>query len=75
MAFYVVWIREAHPSDGWQMAANVSEHVVFASPKSFGEREEAASACVRRLGIEIPALIDDIDDQVEAACTGWPDRL
>jgi hypothetical protein len=75
VAFYVVYIREAHPSDGWQMASNVREHVVFAVPKSLGERDEVAGACVRRLGIEIPALIDDVDDAVEAAYTGWPDRL
>ena len=75
MAFYVVYIREAHPSDGWQMASNVRERVVFRAPKSLGERDEVAGACVRRLGIEIPALIDDVDDGVEAAYTGWPDRL
>ena len=75
MAFYVVYIREAHPSDGWQMASNVREQVVFRAPKSLGERDEVAGACVRRLAIEIPALIDDVDDAVEAAYTGWPDRL
>ena len=75
MAFYVVYIREAHPSDGWQMASNVREQVVFRAPKSLGELDEVAGACVRRLGIEIPALIDDVDDAVESAYTGWPDRL
>jgi type I thyroxine 5'-deiodinase len=75
VAFYVVYIREAHPSDGWQMASNIREHIVFASPKSLGERDEVAGVCVRRLGLEIPALVDDVNDAVENAYTGWPDRL
>jgi hypothetical protein len=27
------------------------------------------------LGIEFPALVDDPDNAVERAYTGWPDRL
>ncbi len=75
MAFYVVYILEAHPSDAWQSASNLRDQVVFASPKSPEERSEIAGTCVRRLGIEIPALIDDVVDSVETAYTGWPDRL
>jgi hypothetical protein len=34
-----------------------------------------ANACVRKLGIHFPALVDGINNQVELAYTGWPDRL
>jgi type I thyroxine 5'-deiodinase len=71
----VVYILEAHPSDAWQMASNVREHVVFASPKSLDEKDAVADSCVRRLGIRIPALVDDLGNTVERAYTGWPDRL
>ena len=71
----MVYIHEAHASDAWQMASNVRDKVVFATPKSLAEKNEVAGACVRKLGIEIPALVDDIGDTVEAAYTGWPDRL
>ena len=73
--FFVVYIREAHPSDAWQMAVNVRQNVVFADPKTFEERTAVASSCVRKLNLRIPALIDDVGDQVEAAYTAWPDRL
>lgn len=75
MAFYGVYIQEAHPSDAWQMGSNVKENVVFPSPRSFEERDTVAGACVRRLHIEIPALVDGFDDAVERAYTAWPDRL
>jgi type I thyroxine 5'-deiodinase len=73
--FYVVYIREAHPSDAWQMASNVRDHVIFTDPKTAEERSSVAESCVRKLGIKIPALVDGVGDGVEAAYTGWPDRL
>jgi len=30
---------------------------------------------VVKLGIEMPALVDEPDNRVERAYTGWPDRL
>ena len=71
----MVYITEAHPSDVWQMQSNIKDKVVFASPKSLDEREYVAGACVRKLGIEFPAIIDGFDNTVEKAYTGWPDRL
>jgi hypothetical protein len=73
--FYAVYILEAHPTDVWEMETNVDDHVLFASPKNEGERFNVAGACVRKLGIKFPALIDGFDNRVEAAYTGWPDRL
>jgi hypothetical protein len=75
VAFYVVYIQEAHPSDIWQMPSNIRQGVVFRLPKSFDERTGIASSCVRKLGIKIPALIDNMDDSTERAYTGWPDRI
>jgi type I thyroxine 5'-deiodinase len=31
--------------------------------------------CVIKLGLELPALVDDFDDSTDVAYTGWPDRL
>jgi Iodothyronine deiodinase len=71
----VVYITEAHPSDVWQMESNVKDKVVFASPRSEDEREFVAGACVRKLGIEIPAVLDEFGNSTESAYTAWPDRL
>jgi hypothetical protein len=75
VAFYVVYIQEAHPVDGWQMPTNVEDKVLVATARSFDERDTAANVCVVKLGIKIPALVDDINDTTEIAYTGWPDRL
>ena len=57
------------------MQSNVKEKVVFASPKDEEERAMVAGACVRKLGIQIPAVIDQFGNSTELAYTGWPDRL
>ena len=74
-AFYVVYIEEAHASDVWQMPINIKQNVVFAAPKNEDERFGVASACVRKLGIEFPAVVDDFSNSTERAYSGWPDRL
>ena len=57
------------------MQSNVHDGVLFASPKNEAERYKVADSCVRKLGIKFPALVDGFDNRVEAAYTGWPDRL
>ena len=71
----MVYITEAHPSDVWQMESNVKDKVVFASPRNEDERGTVAGTCVRKLGIEIPAVLDEFGNSTEAAYTAWPDRL
>ena len=75
MAFFAVYIQEAHPSDIWQTQSNIHENVVFRTPRNEGERVNIAESCVRTLGIRFPALIDGMDNSVEKEYTGWPDRL
>ena len=57
------------------MQSNIKEHVIFKNPTSSAERRDVATSCVRKLHINIPALIDGIDNQVERQYTAWPDRL
>ena len=75
MAFLVVYILEAHPSDVWQMQSNIKDKVVFASPRSEEERGLVAGSCVRKLGIKFPAVLDEFGNSTEQVYTGWPDRL
>ena len=75
MAFLVVYILEAHPSDVWQMESNIRDQVVLASPKDETERATVAGACVRKLGIKFPAVLDEFGNTTERAYTGWPDRI
>jgi type I thyroxine 5'-deiodinase len=57
------------------MPSNIRDGVLFRDPRSETERAGVAESCVRKLGIRFPALVDGINDSVEKAYTGWPDRL
>ena len=57
------------------MSSNVKDGVLFTSPQSAGERADVAEMCVVRLAIKIPSVVDGIDNRVERAYTGWPDRV
>lgn len=71
----MVYIREAHASDAWQLSVNLEENVVYATPRSYEEKAGVARLCVKDLGIEFPALLDDFQNTAETAYTAWPDRL
>lgn len=73
--FFVVYIQEAHPSDLWQMPSNIRDEVIVQSPLTLDQRVKVANSCVRDLGLEIPALLDDMQDTTDRAYTAWPDRL
>ncbi len=57
------------------MQSNIKDQVVFASPKDEEERAFIAGACVRKLGLKLPAVLDEFGNSTERAYTGWPDRL
>ncbi len=57
------------------MESNIKDKVVFASPKDETERAFVAGACVRKLGIKFPAVLDEFANSTERDYTAWPDRI
>lgn len=71
----MVYIREAHPTDGWQTDSNRKEGVIYAQPQELGGRREIANACAIGLKLTLPILIDNMDNAADRAFQGWPERL
>ncbi len=69
---YVIYIREAHPTDGWALPANQFK---IQDPKSLEERRKVAREFAAKLKLTPPVLVDALDDQVGKAYAAWPDRL
>ncbi|PYX63254.1 MAG: deiodinase [Acidobacteria bacterium] len=57
------------------MESNIKDKIVFASPKDETERAVLAGACVRKLGIKFPAVLDEFANSTERDYTAWPDRI
>jgi hypothetical protein len=75
VAYLIVYIREAHPEDGWVLEENRAAGVAVADPRMLSERAEVAATCALELETTIPMLLDDTDDAAASAYGGWPDRL
>jgi hypothetical protein len=73
--FVMVYVREAHPTDGWSMESNDRVGVSIRQPQSYDERVAVARTCSARLGLGFPMLVDTIDDTVGARYSGMPSRL
>lgn len=73
--FLLVYVREAHPTDGWQVPRNEKEKVLLESAKTYEEKDEHATSCARNLGITFTTLVDGMDNATEKAYTAWPDRF
>jgi type I thyroxine 5'-deiodinase len=73
--FLLIYIREAHPTDGRQAPQNVRQGALLPTARTIEQKEAHADTCVRKLDIRFPALVDGMDNKVELAYAGWPDRL
>ena len=73
--FYLIYIREAHPSDGWQVRSNLDDHVEFLEPQNEDARAELAKVCQLNLGFTMPMLLDNMDNEVDVKYAALPERL
>ena len=62
--FFVVYIQEAHPTDGWQVDSNVQDEVYYRQHQSYDEREEVAQAGPSGLHIAVPAVVEERDNDI-----------
>lgn len=57
------------------MLSNDRAGVSIAQPTTQAARNLVASSCCKALNLTMPLLVDTIDDQVNRAYSGFPDRL
>ena len=73
--FVMVYVREAHPTDGWSMESNDRVGVSERQPATYDERVAIARRCSKTLDLGFPMLVDALDDTVGARYSGMPGRL
>jgi len=75
VAFFMVYIREAHAADERPSPANRRQGIFIDQPTSYGQRTELAQQTCKKLQISLPALVDAMDNRVNEAYNAAPDRL
>jgi thiol-disulfide isomerase/thioredoxin len=73
--FLMVYVREAHPTNGWAMESNLQAGVAVKQPTTLAERVEVCNQFCQKLKPAIPVVVDEIDDPVNTAYSGVPARL
>ena len=73
--FVMVYVRDAHPTDGWRMEANDRVGAITPQPRTYEERADVAQTCGRLLSLGFPMLVDTIDDRAGNLYSGMPGRL
>jgi len=83
--FMVIYIREAHPIDGWWLGEGFMGLMLKISrskaatdiydPKTIEERRAVAEQCEKTLQHGIHTYVDDMDDNANKLYSGWPTRL
>jgi alkyl hydroperoxide reductase subunit AhpC len=73
--FLMVYVREAHPTDGWKMESNTKAGVAVKQPTTLDERKVVAGQFCERLKATMPFVVDEIHDPVGNAYSAMPGRF
>jgi hypothetical protein len=73
--FLTIYVREAHPTDEWQMKSNVKDDVCYAQPKTMEQRVAIANDFTKRYKFDLPFGIDEMNNAANDAYSAWPERL
>lgn len=83
--FLSIYIREAHPVDGWWLGSGLFGMALkigvakaatdVYDPQTIEDRRVVAGRCEAALKYGIPTLVDEMDDAVNKAYAAWPTRL
>jgi hypothetical protein len=82
--FLNIYIREAHPVDGWWFGRTLTRKPVekfspkvsmeHYDPRTIEERRKVAGECEQALQYGIRTYVDEMDDRVNKAYAAWPTR-
>ena len=71
--FVLVYIREAHATDGWSL-----DHTgwsIITDARNDAERKAAAAQSCSMLKLPFTTVVDTMDDAVAERWSAWPERL
>ncbi len=67
----VVYISEAHPQDLWPLG----QHVCLNAHKTIEDRIEAAQMYKEKFNLELPLVVDSMENEFDGQYAAWPERF
>ncbi len=71
--FLIIYIREAHPQDGWAMPTDYTPDID--DPTTIEDRRTVAGECADAMAHGIKTYVDEMHDPVMTAYVAQPERL
>ncbi len=72
--FRIVYIKEAHPADGF-WSVRYAREMGIDQPVTHGQRCSVASALLEDKKLTIPCVVDNLDNAMKKAYKAYPDRV
>ena len=73
--FLMVYTQEVHTDDAWQVQSNMQCGLTYCQPKDMNERVTIANDCMSALAVDIPTVVDNMDNTVDYQYGGTANRL
>jgi len=83
--FLIIYMREAHPIDGWWLGGGLLGLLLrmkgtkaikdVYDPPTLDDRKRVAARCELGLKYRVPTLVDEMDDSVNKAYAAMPTRI
>mmetsp|Transcript_12592 Transcript_12592/g.50371 ORF Transcript_12592/g.50371 Transcript_12592/m.50371 type:complete len:126 (+) Transcript_12592:367-744(+) len=70
-----VYIKEAHPTDGWKVEENDSLGICYLQPRSLAARTKVAKQFIADLAVSSTFVVDGMDDAAMHAFAALPERI
>ena len=70
-----IYVREAHPSDEWQMRSNEKDGLCYPQPRNLAQRRAIACDFAERFAWPLPMVVDAMENPADILYGGWPERI
>jgi len=66
----MIYIDEAHANDIWPLG----NHIEIPNHKTFGDRQNAAKLLKEKFNLQLPVLLDSMENKFDQEYAVWPER-
>jgi len=74
--FVVIYITEAHPTNGWNINKGLDDSVCYLQPKTMEERFQIAEDFIKRYDFPTESFyVDNLSNEVDISYYARPERL
>jgi hypothetical protein len=75
VSFLHIYVYEMHSVTDWFIPINLADNIIYDQPKTKAERSFIIKDWIKAKNIKMPVAMDDLDNTIDSAYAGSPERL